>query len=74
MTTCVFDSNAALVIVPDLGRPVFGGVLEGGTGFLAAGVALGWGVAVLPLMGAVGGVGRAAGFVVDRETEVARVG
>lgn len=58
----MFDSNAALVIVPDLGRSVFGG----------AGVALGWAVAVLPLTGAVGTVGRAAGFVVVRETDVAR--
>ena len=70
----MFDSNAALVIVPDLGRSVVGGALEAGTGFLAAGVALGWGVAILPLTGAVGGVGRAAGFVVDCEMEVARVG
>lgn len=63
----MFDSNAALVIVPDLGRSVFGGA-----GFLGAGVALGWAVAVLPLTGAVGTVGRAAGFVVVRETDVAR--
>ena len=71
---CVFDSNAALVIVPDLGRPAFGGALEGGAGFLAAGVALGCSVTVLPLTGAVGGVGRTAGFVVGREKDVVRQG
>lgn len=68
----MFDSNAALVIVPDLGRAVLGGVLEDGVGFLALGVVLCWVVAVLPLAGAVGAVGRAAGFIVDRETDVVR--
>lgn len=65
----MFDSKAALLIVPDLGRPVFGGAA-----FLAAGVPSGWVVTVLPLAGAVGAVGRAAGLIVGREMDVARKG
>ena len=68
----MFESNSALVIVPDLGRPVFGGTLEGAPGFLVEGVVLGWGVTALPLTSAVGGVGRAAGFAIGRETDAAR--
>jgi len=81
MCVCAFDSNAALVIVPDLGRPVLGefgeDMLEPGeaTTFLATGVVrvLTWVVAALvALAGAVGAAGRAAGFVVGRETQGAR--
>lgn len=74
MAMCAFDSNASLVIVPDLGRPVYGETSEEGTGFLRAGAVLGRGVVVLPLTGAVVMVGRTAGFVVGRERDVARLG
>lgn len=68
--TCVLDSNAALVIVPDLGRWLVGGASEEGTAFFAAGVALGLVVAGLPRWSLAG----AADFVVSRETDVVRLG
>lgn len=68
-TTCVLASNAALVIVPDLGRGTVLSKASDDARFLAVST-LGWVGAGLLLTGAVG----AACLTVGRETDGTREG